>query len=344
MTVYRLNPLCDPRWRKFLERHLRASVFHTPEWLDALRRTYGYEPIVLTTAAPGEDLQDGVAFCRIQSWLTGRRMVSLPFSDHCEPLVESTEELEYLLSDLQVDPEANKWKYVELRPVTQAQLPKNFGRGETFCFHRLDLSPGLDKLLGNFHKTSVQQMIRRAEREGLVYEEGRSESLLTRFYSLLVLTRRRQNLPPQPRAWFRSLIASMGETLKIRAVSKNGRPVASILTLSFKSTLVYKYGCSDKEFSKLGGPQLLLWKAIQDAKDDGLLELDMGRSDWDNPSLIEFKNRWGAQRCTLNYLRYPPVVRRTISSWKMNVAQKVFASIPKGFLPTTGSFLYRHIG
>ena len=48
-----------------------------------------------------------------------------------------------------------------------------------------------------------------------------------------------------------------------------------------------------------------MWKAIQEAKNDQLDEFDMGRSDCDNPGLIAFKDRWGAARSTLSYLRYP---------------------------------------
>src|SRR2546430_11331216 len=37
--LYSLDPLEDPRWAEFVQRHPRASVFHTPGWLEALRRT-----------------------------------------------------------------------------------------------------------------------------------------------------------------------------------------------------------------------------------------------------------------------------------------------------------------
>ena len=50
--VYTFNPTEDPRWAEFVQRHPRGSVFHTPGWLDALRRTYGYEPVVYSTSAP----------------------------------------------------------------------------------------------------------------------------------------------------------------------------------------------------------------------------------------------------------------------------------------------------
>ncbi len=48
---------------------------------------------VLTTCAPDAPLTDGVVFCEVDSWLTGRRLVSLPFSDHCEPLLQTTRRL-----------------------------------------------------------------------------------------------------------------------------------------------------------------------------------------------------------------------------------------------------------
>src|SRR5260370_34146547 len=96
-----LNPLLDSRWRDFAERHPRASIFHTPGWLEALRRTCGYEPLVYTTSAPGTPLENGIVFCRVSSWLSGDRMVSLHFTDHCEARVERPGEGEGIRGSLQ---------------------------------------------------------------------------------------------------------------------------------------------------------------------------------------------------------------------------------------------------
>src|SRR5262245_20006552 len=87
-TVHQLDPLSDPRWKDLVAWHPDASVFHPSAWLGALQRSYGYQPVAYTTSAPGAPLGDGIVFCRVESWLTGRRLVSLPFSDHCAPLVE----------------------------------------------------------------------------------------------------------------------------------------------------------------------------------------------------------------------------------------------------------------
>src|ERR1051326_520611 len=98
MTVVTVNPIEDVRWRHFVQRHPAASVFHTPEWLEALRRTYRFEPVVYATVSQDGALQDALVLCNVSSWLTGKRSVSLPFSDHCNPLVQSEDALRELLT------------------------------------------------------------------------------------------------------------------------------------------------------------------------------------------------------------------------------------------------------
>ena len=103
MSVYKIDPLSDPRWPEFLQRHPDAAIFHTPAWLEALRRTYGYEAVVYTASNPGSDLTNGIPFCRINSWLTGRRLVSLPFSDHCQQMIARSEREDLIIVEILED-------------------------------------------------------------------------------------------------------------------------------------------------------------------------------------------------------------------------------------------------
>ncbi len=346
MNVYRLNPVTDPRWAAFVADDVQSSIFHSAGWIDALHRTYGYEPLAYTTTPPGCKLTDGMAFCRIRTWLTGRRLVSLPFSDHCNPLVNSPEALSALFAAIDRDLEVEGWKYAEFRPLIAPLAPgAKLAETEAFVLHVLDLRPGLSKLFSGFHKGCIQRKIRRAEREGLVCEEGQTERLLRIFYSLLVKTRRRHGLPPQPMQWFRNLVACLGTNVRIRVALKGSVAVAGILTLQHKNTLVYKYGCSDERFNNLGGTQLLLWKAIEEAHTEGLLSFDLGRSELNNPGLLTFKDRWGAARTTLHYYRWALVSSSAVDrDWTMNLAKCFFSRIPDPFLAAAGRLLYRHIG
>lgn len=345
-TIYRIDPLSDPRWASLVQKHEEASVFHTPGWLNALRQTYNYRPVVFTTSLPDTDLTNGVLFCPVRSWITGNRLVSLPFSDHCSPLVNNSEELQSILDFLRQDLARNKWRHIEIRP-REMRLPPvdNFEADKSYYFHTLSLSPSLDELFRRLHKDCIQRKVHRALREKLRYEEGRSPSLLDEFYYLLITTRRRQGLPPQPKEWFSNLIESLGNKVTIRVVSKENQPIASILTLSHKQSLVYKYGCSDPNSNNLGGTPLLFWNTITEAKNNQFAELDLGRSDRDNPGLVTFKDRLGAVRSELLYFRYPGQRSQSTSpTWRSNAAKYVVARMPNGLLTATGKALYRHVG
>jgi hypothetical protein len=346
VSVYKFNPLQDLRWQRFVDRHPHGSVFHTTYWLEALRRTYGYEPVVYTTTPPGKELSNGIAFCRIRSWVSGNRLVSLPFSDHCEPLADS-EHLSEVMDWLKGSRHSKQWKYIELRPLFANDAGRScaLAKSESFSLQVLDLRPSLTTLFQSFHKSCVQRKIHRAERENLSYEEGRSDALLRKFYDLLLLTRRRHGLPPQPLVWFRNSVACLGDRALVRVASKDGQPVASIITLQYKDVLVYKYGCSDSRFNNLGGNSLLFWKAIQDAKQNDILKYDLGRSEPDNAGLVSFKENWGAVSMPLDYYRLP--ARQTFhlnSGWRSRVAKGVFSLMPDPLLAATGRLLYRHIG
>lgn len=347
MNVYKLNPLQDPRWTELVRRHPSSSVFHTVEWLSALRSTYGYEPIVYTTTPPSADLQNGLVFCRIKSWVSGLRLVSLPFSDHCQPLIDDPEVMGHVLGWLEDSQRRENWKYIEVRPFGFSNpvpfVNGNVAPAEKHSVQVLDLRPDSETLFQNFHKSCIQRKIHKAEREKLTYEEGQTDALLAKFYALLLLTRRRHGLPPQPVKWFRNLLAFLGNKAAIRVVSKGDIPVASIFTIFHKNALVYKYGCSDARFNNLGGTPLLFWKAIQDGKRNGVEYYDLGRSESGNPGLITFKENWGAKSYPLLYYRLP-ADQPALARWHTHLMKSVFSKMPDALLTATGKLLYRHIG
>jgi CelD/BcsL family acetyltransferase involved in cellulose biosynthesis len=343
--IFEIDPLTDPRWDDFVRGHAKASVFHSLAWLKALTCSYNYEPVVFSTSPPGKPLTGGLLFCRVKSWLTGNRLVSLPFSDHCQPLVDTTEELDAILSMLRQSLLEKQWDYIELRPHAQeAEWQSRISTLHTYAWHTLELEESADTLFRNFQKDCVQRKIRRAEREQLRYETGNSEDLLSTFYRLFVKTRRRHGLPPQPFFWFQQLATAFEGRLQVRLASFNGRPVAGILTLKHGTTITYKYGCSDPSFHNLGGIQLLLWRTIQEAKDEGFRCLDLGRSNVDNEGLIHFKNRWGARNQLIDYLRIPGKPHAKPESWHYSALRAVAKVAPEWCLITAGGLVYQHLG
>jgi CelD/BcsL family acetyltransferase involved in cellulose biosynthesis len=343
--LYSFDPTRDERWEQFLHSRENASVFHTPGWLEAIRRTYRYEPVVFTTTAPGKPLTDALVGCKISTWLSKRRFVSVPFSDHTALLIGEAEIRHCLLSALKKNVDDNFYKYVEIRPISSTDpTPMGFGKSATFYSHKVDLRRSEESVYGSFHKSCVQRTIRRVERNAIRYTEGHSDNLIQQFYELLLLTHRRHGLPPQPILWFKNLSECMGENFKIRVASVDEVPIASIITLTDNRSMVYKYGCSDAKYHRLGGMTFLLWRAIQEAMSKGLDEFDMGRSDCDNRGLIRFKENWGAVRSTLVYWGYPAELRPNQNHWLFRAGKNVVSMLPTIVLPPAGKFLYRHFG
>jgi hypothetical protein len=341
-----IDPLTDARWDRLVGSHASGAVFHTTGWLQALKRSYGYEPVVLTASPDDSELSSGLLYCRVSSWVTGRRLISLPFSDHCEPLISAGSDLDSLLSGLVTALSKNPARYAEIRSFNPAiALTAGFFRAQEYCFHKIDLQPSVEEVFGNFHHDCIQRKIRRSEREHLSFEEGRSEAILQKFYALMLMTRRRHGLPPAPRKWFVNLINCLGEQVTIRVALKDETPIAAILTLRFKDVLVYKYGCSDSRFHAFGGIPGLIWRAIQDAKAKGVRSLDLGRTDKDNEGLVTFKDRLGATRSEIAYFRLEKSSSHVPRlSWSTRTAKRIFAHLPDGVRSTAGSLLYKHIG
>jgi len=346
LTLHVTNPLADDRWEELVARHPQASAFHQRSWLKALYLTYGYEPFVVTTAPPGERLRNGLVLCRVSSWLTGNRLVSLPFADHCDPLLDEPSDYRQFADWLIEECMRGCYKYVELRPLEIVQEFTNaLPEDRSYYFHELDLRPNLEQLFRSLHKDSIQRRIRRAEKAQLSYERGWSDQLVRDFYCLLSMTRRRHRLPPQPRTWFRNLFACMGDQVQIRLVRNAGTAIAAMLTLHHKNCVVYKYGCSDERHHNVGGMPFLFWKLMEESKAAGAERIDFGRSDRENPGLVAFKDKFGTSRKTLTYYRHPGSANRTASAkWDTHASKLLLSVLPNALLSTAGRAFYKHIG
>ena len=342
--MLQLDPFVDSRWSRLIELHPHASVYQSIPWLKTLRDTYGYEPFVITTCPPGVALTNGIVVCPVKSPITGHRLVSLPFSDHCEPLLDRPDRFVVLENGLRTLRDNTHSKYVELRPQ-HSHDSSRFGKSARYFLHKLFLNSDLDNIFQRFHPSCIQRQIRRAECHNMVYSASRSDTALAEFYGLHIDTRARHGLPPQPLRWFRALRDSFRDQLTVHTLSHDAVPVASVLTLRHRDTLVYKYAASDIRHHALGATVLLIWNIIQGAKQANVFEFDMGRTDIRDAGLIRFKDRWGAERTELAYSRYPEsAAHSTMGHQSLSTSVPFLAHAPRAFLKALGSIAYKHLG
>jgi hypothetical protein len=102
---------------------------------------------------------------------------------------------------------------------------------------------------------------------------------------------------------------------------------------------------------------MLFWKAIQQAKEEGREQFDLGRSDLDEPGLIAFKEHLGAVSSKLTYYRNPqPVMKpevsiadpsepsKVLTAMPSRWAREALVRLPDSLLAGVGEVLYRHMG
>ena len=166
MNLYITDPLVDRRWDALVSTHPRASAFHKRGWLDALRRTYHYRPFVLTSAPPNSQMEDGIVLCEIKSWITGWRAVSLPFSDHCEPLLQTVHDFPEMVGYVSANRKRYGWKFAEIRPLTEPCKTKELDEPSHYGFMSLIFGQAWSSCFKTFIETRFSEGSRMPKTRG----------------------------------------------------------------------------------------------------------------------------------------------------------------------------------
>jgi hypothetical protein len=340
--VAAVNPFGQKDWDKALFRTPGSSFFHTSAWAEVLRESYHYEPFFLTIRNQAV-LEALLPVMEVDSPITGKRGVSLPFSDYCEPIVSGAEQFRELFAAAVALGKKRGWRYLELRggePFLDETEPSEWHYG-----HTLDLGK-----IGTYadFSDSTRRNIQKAEKQNLDVTISASPDALQAFCRLNALTRRHHGLPPQPRRFFQCvhdhiLSRNMGF---IVLASLQGTAIAANIYLTFGDQILYKYGASDRTFQHLRANNLVMWEAIKWGSDHGYRTLCLGRTEPGNDGLRQFKVGWGARERLIRYYRYdlrkdafikaPIIVRPSYG--------KIFSKLPIPVLNMLGSILYRHMG
>ena len=338
-----LNPLSFPNWDDLLAPHPEATVFHTAGWAAVLARSYGYTPLYLAQF-DGDRLAALLPLMEVKSLFTGKRGVSLPFTDACEFLGDEGS-LKALFERTRALGRERGWKYLEVRGT--AEPAAGAVPSEVFAGHQIDLAAGEERVFSSFRE-STRRNIRKAELQGVEVRVTEAAEGLEQFRSLNTLTRKRHGLPPQPASFFRNLhdlVLAKGRGF-VGLASHGGRVVAGGVYLHFGRHGVYKYGASDLARQHLRANNLVMAGAIRWYLRHGFLDLSFGRTEPGNQGLLQFKAGWGGTEEPVRYYRFDlqrdafSIVRSKVDG----VHNRVFRAMPIPILSRVGTFLYRHVG
>lgn len=336
-----LDARTDPRWAALVARSADASIFHHPAWLRVLTEQYPYRLGAFCVVGRNERVAAGIPVALVSSRLTGRRLVALPFSDACPPLL-GEDAPSHALHALAAALESERRRRAVAIEVRCA-LPELSQPSALFLRHLLDLRAPLDDVEARY-APQVRRNIRKARRAGVVVERRVDVSAIDTFYELHLKTRRRLGVPTQSRGFIRSLESLFAQGLGFTAIAYfQHRPVAAAVFLTTGRTLTYKYGASDQRFQHVRPNNILFAEIIRWATETGLDTLDFGRTDPANEGLRAFKRSWGASEEPLayTYSGNPPAR----GGGRLGaISAAVIRNTPEAVGRVAGTLLYPHAG
>ena len=346
MTFEVVNPLAEPCWNRWVLEHEEARIFHSAEWARVLAECYGYSARCGLLKDAGRVVAL-LPVIEVSSLLTGRRGVSLPFSDECAPLLGEEVRLESLVEPMREFGRQRGWEYLELRGGAES-IPGAV-RSEEFTMHYLSLDGSEDQQFQKL-RSCQRRNIQKARREGVEIHRFQTLEAIDDYYALHCLTRRRQGIPPQPRRFFHLIHENMiapghGFVLLARF---GGQPVAGGVYFQFGHKALYKFGAWNRAFQHLRANSLLMWEAICHFRRAGVTQLSLGRTAPQQAGLLQFKRGWGAEEVRMPYYRISlrkQVCLKPVDGDEGNgFARRIMRRLPIPVLRFLGVLAYRHVG
>ena len=347
-----IDPVTDARWDAYIARADGGSVFHHSAWKRVIEKTYRARPLYLAACNGAGDIGCGMPFFLTSGMLTGKALVSLPFSDYCDVLTHDAGEFRALWESALDWGREKGARYVEIRARDRAGIdfaPYALEKSRTYLNHFLEIRNDVEFMEKKVIEKSYKYDIRQAVKNGVTVKAAESEPEMRRYYGLYLMTRKRHGLPPTPYAFFRNVweVLSPAKMVHLFLAYWQGRPIAGIIFLRHNGCLYALSASSDGAFLDKKPNHLLWWRGIQLAFELGLTGFDFGRTSPDNKGLRFFKTRWGAGEIGINHYRFAMGGGNGGSGRSRALLEKALPRflkvLPSGVLKLIGNITYRYM-
>ena len=302
-----MHPVTDPvdeaaAWDAYVARHPDATPFHSRAWCEAVRRATGHRHHVLTIRGADGRVAGLLPLHHVRSRLFGQALVASGFAVGGGLLADS-DDIAMLLADAAADLAGSLGApAVELRggPVPEGE---GWRREEgVYAGFARDLA-GDDEaeLLAIPRKQRAE--VRKALGSDLTVTTGRGTSERRDHYRIYATSVRNLGTPVFPRSLFDAVLDAFGEDADILTVREGGRPVASVLSLYWRGTVMPYWGGGLAEARRSRANELMYFALMRHARARGCTRFDFGRSKL-GTGPFAYKKNWGFDPQPLVYARW----------------------------------------
>jgi hypothetical protein len=342
-------------WTSYVGCCPSATIYHDLAWRDIFAEGLGYRAFCLLALAEDDRRVVGaLPLFEVPSLLGRPRLVAVPFRDRGGPLYDTVEALDSLLTtaNRQVEETRAAGLVVKLlSPLPKASVARANLLEKWHWVHSVANLRGVDeselwRRLGD----KTRNMIRQAERAGLVFQDDTDDPDAARiWYRLHLKTQRNLGLPPFPQRFFALMIERLRASGKVRVFAArrpDSTPVAATIVLLEDSRAIYAYGAADPMERRARPTDYLLHKVLCWLIDHAIAELDMGSDAPEQESLLFFKRKFLAQQATIPVYFSQGVAMETSDSSapRYRLARRFVQCIPEALLAPLLSPAIRYFG
>ena len=281
-------------WDAFVADSPQATFFHRAGWREVLERAFGHPTHYLYTERDGR-ITGVLPLGHLRSRLFGNALISVPFcvyggvaaSDDASARALA-DAARGLAEDLGVD-------YLELRH-REPMNPDWPTKSDLYVTFRKPIDPDPEKNLLAIPRKQ-RAMVRKGIKHGL---QGEIDAGVERFFDIYADSVRRLGTPVFARRYFQTLQAVFAEDCEVLTVTRDGRPLSSVLSFYFRDEVLPYYGGGTTEARAVAGYDFLYWEVMRRACERGYRTFDYGRSKRGTGS-YSFKKNWGFEPEPLYY-------------------------------------------
>lgn len=295
---------CD-LWQQFLNTHPDATAYHHFGWGQAIQEAYGHKPHYFM-AKSNDEVVGLLPVLEIVRPILTNQFCSLPFCDVGGTLAKSDDIARGL-----IDFASESLGISEKTPLDMRQsgakseellTKENTIEGQKVRM-LLPLPDSSEALMASF-KSKLRSQVRKAEKNGLTYEIGRSQSLLNEFYDVFAHNMRSLGSPVHSKNLFEKLLKHYGDEIVISIVRTGDIAIGGGIVLLGEKTASIPWASTRAEYNRLAPNMMLYWSLLKHVTDAGKQQFDFGRSSF-GKGTFKFKSQWGAQPVSLLWKTLP---------------------------------------
>ncbi|PZQ20487.1 MAG: FemAB family PEP-CTERM system-associated protein [Sphingopyxis macrogoltabida] len=296
-------PLADAAaWDAYVAAHPIATPFHSRRWCEAVTRATGHACHLVTARDAAGALTGLLPLHHVRSRLFGQALVGSGFAVGGGILADDPAVAATLAEGAADMARALGVPSIELRGGPSPDGQGWGGEEGVYAGFVRDLAPDDDaELLVIPRKQRAE--VRKALAGDLTVTTGRDAAERRDHYRIYAESVRNLGTPVFPRALFDAVLDGFGEDADIVTVRHAGQPVASVLSLYWRGTVMPYWGGGTHAARGLRANERMYFALMRHAHARGCTRFDFGRSKV-GTGPFAYKKNWGFEPQPLTYARW----------------------------------------